>query len=450
MKYLSIGLLAVSFIFGVGLNFFKSTEAFIDLSSEVSPVTVLGSCQCKIGDSAENIIETEGASKCQKDRLYFQASLEKMDPLFLNTRTDKDGAEFPVACVGYIMRTFMNATSKASRNYSYCAKATGQPLRNKKTHCVTEEYVRSVYSSYVDVLDCLDIPQKELMPKLYNESGFHINTLGAGMDAGVGQLTGPAISSVQQISDFDGKNMSWLEMFKEEIAKSNKPSCQRIAKIPNLFNKISVDAKQRCGLIAAPENPLKNILYMGIFYHYVMRSQTGSRYYKGYTYLPKGEEMVPLDRKNKEVDFSGYFQEYKIKARIKALGIESPNMQALRQMMVTLGYNTGMESAFILLDRYLKAREQRKLKLQESDFDFQTHFYSSYVRKIKDPKEEAQRLKDLNVIKTAPYRMPFPLYLRMAQKTGAPGYLSAVSNKLLRLDKEIGEGICTTPGFLKF
>ncbi|MBL7554769.1 MAG: hypothetical protein JNM24_03020 [Bdellovibrionaceae bacterium] len=428
---------------------FLIAVSFMSIIAHADPVN-LGSCKCKLGDSPENIVELESADKCSKDRLYFQTTLKKIDPLFLKTRTSKEGGEFPMSCVAYIMRSYLNSTAKASRFYSYCAKATGRPARPKKTHCVTEDYVTSVYSSYVDIMNCLDIPQRDLIPKLFNESGFHINTLGAGMDAGVGQLTGPAIASVQQVASFDGKNMTWLDMFKEEINKSDKPSCQRVAKIPGIFNKISTETSQRCGLIAAPENPLKNVLYTGIFYHYMLRSQTGSRFFKGYTYVPKGDDLVALDRSVKDIDFAGYFREYKIKSRLQALGIEKPNMQALRQMMITLGYNSGMESAFIFLDNYLKARTQRKLKLTESDFDFQTHFYSKYARKLKDPKEEAQRIKNLNVVRSAPYRMPFPIYLRAVQRTGAPGYLSSVSNKLLQLDKEMGEGQCTTPGFLKF
>tara|TARA_B110001454_G_scaffold171291_1_gene162000 strand:- start:28387 stop:29937 length:1551 start_codon:yes stop_codon:yes gene_type:complete len=516
MKYISIAILTAAFIFGFGLNFAKAQEQVIEQSSESAPVSAavsstktlvpkaeksdkknevptpvpsppaksptmitppvkpatssgtpatpvtvatdtpavsLGSCNCKLGNSTENRVELEDANKCSKDRLYFQTSLKKIDPLFLKARTEKEDGQFPMACVGYIMRKFLDASTRPSRFYSYCSRPVGQPVRPKKTHCVTEEYVTSVYNSYVDVLDCLDVPQRDLIPKLYNESGFHINTLGSGMDAGVGQLTGPAISSVQQLAVFDGRNMTWLENFKEEVGKSSKPSCQRIAKIPGLFSKISVDSSQRCGLIAAPENPLKNVLYMGIFYHYMLRSQTGARFYKGYTYLPKGdkgEELVAMDYKSKDVELSGYFAEYRVKSRIQALGIEKPNMQALRQMMITLGYNSGMGSAFIFLDRYLKAREQRKLKLQESDFDFQKYFYSNYAKKLKDPKEEAQRLKYMKIIRSAPYKTPFPIFLRVMQRTGTPGYLSAVSNKLLQLDQEMGEGICTTPGFLRF
>jgi hypothetical protein len=323
-------------------------------------------------------------------------------------------------------------------------------VRPKKTHCVTEEYVTTIYNTYTDVLDCLDIPQKDLLPKLFNESGMHVNTLGSGLDAGVGQLTSPAIASVQQVASFDGKNQTWLENMKEEINKSDKPSCQRIAKNPQLFLKVSDKSQNRCVLISAPENPLKNILYTGIFYHYVLRSQIGSRYFKGYTFLPKGDEYVQLDRKNKDADFTGYFAEYKVKERIKELGIEKPNMQALKQMMVTLGYNTGMESAFIYLDKYLKFRKMRKLKLKETDFDFQTHFYTKLTKKLKDPVEEKNRVKELGIAKSAPYRLPFPIYLRLTQKSGAPGYLTAVSVRALQLDKEMGEGKCTTPGFLKF
>ena len=59
--------------------------------------------------------------------------------------------------------------------------------------CVTEEYSTAVYNAFVDVTQCLNIPQKELLPKFFNESGMHINAFGGGKDAGVGQLTEAAI-----------------------------------------------------------------------------------------------------------------------------------------------------------------------------------------------------------------------------------------------------------------
>lgn len=449
MKYSSLGLFVVAFFVGFGFHFLKPTESYLEQSSEVKNLT-LGSCNCQIGQSEANTIELEDTDKCSKDRLYFQTSLKKIDPLFLKRRSEKDGGEFPMSCVGYVMRKFIDASSRTSRFYSYCSKPVGAPVRNRKTHCVNEEYASSVYNSYIDVMDCLDIPQKDLLPKLYNESGFHINTLGGGLDAGVGQLTGPAIASVQQLAVFDGKNKTWLEMFKEEINKSDKPSCQRIAKISSLFNRVSINSDQRCVLISVPENPLKNILYTGIFYHYMLRSQTGSRYFQGYTYFPKGDTYTRLDHKAKDLEMSGFFLEYKIKERIKELGIEQPNMQALKQMMITLGYNTGMSTAFIYLNQYLKARKANKLKLRETDFDFQKHFYAKLLRKSSNAEDEKQRLKDLNNSKSAPFRLPFPIFLRMVQKSGAPGYLSHVSQKLIQLDKEMGEGVCTTQNFLRF
>lgn len=449
MKYFYFGLFVAAFIFGIRLNFSKPTESFLAQSSESKPM-VIGECNCQLGTSPINTIELEDPAKCSKDRLYFQTSLKKVDASFLNARTNKTDQKFPLACVGYIMRKFIDATSKPSRFYSYCSKAVGPPRKPKKTHCVTEDYVNSVYNSYIDVLDCLDIPQKDLIPKLFNESGFHINTLGGGMDAGVGQLTAPAIASVQQKAIFDGKTRTWLDMFKEEIFKSDKSSCQRITKIPKLFDKVAEASTQRCVLIAAPENPLKNVLYTGIFYHYMLRSQTGSRFFKGYTFIPSGDRYIRFDPTAKDMEFKGYFEEYKVRSRLQALGIEKPNMQALRQMMITLGYNAGMESAFIFLDRYLKARTQKKIKLSLSDFDFQTQFSSKLLKKSKDPAVEKQRLKDLKTARSAPYRLPFPIYLKMTQKTGAPGYLSAVATKLIQLDKEMGDGLCTTPNFLKF
>lgn len=449
MKYLYLGLFSAAFSAGIALNFPKQTPSVANFSSEVAP-NFLGHCNCQIGQSSENRVELEVETKCPKDRLYFQSLLSKIDPAFSSAREKKTVEEFPISCAGYIMRKFMDASARASRFYSYCARASGTPSRNRKTHCVTNEYAYSVYNSYVDIMDCLDIPQRDLLPKLYNESGLHINTLGSGMDAGIGQLTSPAIASVQQAANFDGRTVTWLSMFKEQISKSAKPTCQRIAKIPGLFDKVSTDASQRCALIGAPENPLKNILYTGIFYHYVLRSQTGSRYFKGYTYLPKGDDFIRFDHTNPDVDLKGYFEEYKVKQRMIELGIVRPNMQAMRQIMITLGYNSGMASAFILLDRFLQARKSRKVKLKESDFDFQTHFVSKLFRKSTDPAIEKQRLVDLNLARTAPYKLPFPIFLKLAQKTGTPGYVSAVANKLLILDKEMGEGLCTTPGFLKF
>jgi hypothetical protein len=234
--------------------------------------------------------------------------LKKLTPIFTKARTGKDvTAEFPLSCLAYIMRKYIDASARPSRFYSFCARAQGVPVRPKKTHCATEEYATTIYNSYSDVLDCLDIPQKDLLPKLFNESGMHLNTLGGGMDAGIGQLTGPAIASVQQLAVFDGKNRTWLDVFKDEVGQSYKPSCQRVAKNPELFKKISIETSQRCALIAAPENPLKNVLYMGIFYHYMLRSQTGSRYFKGYTYIPAGDDFERLDHTKKGSAFPWLF-----------------------------------------------------------------------------------------------------------------------------------------------
>ncbi len=449
MKIVYFGVFIAAFVLGMFLNFSVPFESVTEQSSEVKS-KVLGSCHCQIGKSPENTIEFEDPEACPKDRLYFQTALKKISPVYLLPRAEKEKREFPVSCVGYIMKKYIDASEKPSRYYSFCASTAGQPVRPKKSHCMTEEYVNSVYNSYVDIMDCLDIPQRDLLPKLFNESGLHINTLGAGMDAGVGQLTAPAISSVQQKAVFDGKTMAWIDMFKDEVFKSAKPSCLRISKIPKLFDRISEAPNQRCDIIAAPENPLKNVLYTGIFYHYILHSQTGSRYFKGYTYFPVGTDLVRFDHRDKDVDLLGYFNDYKVKARIKELGIEKPNMQALKQMMITLGYNSGMESAFIFLDHYLKSRKAAKLKLKDIDFDFQTQFISKLGKKLTDTEAEKQRQKDLNSAKTAPFRLPFPMYLKLVQKSGTPGYLSLVASKLLLLDKEMGEGTCTTPGFLKF
>lgn len=421
----------------------------------MAPVTrsasvVLGTCQCQLSKSEANIVSTEDTDSCGTDRLYYQNQFMKINDLYRLPRQSQNSVDFPPVCIGYILKDFIDAIAKPSSAYAYCHKAEGAPIRSRKKHCVTTEYVYSIYNSFVDVMDCLDIHDKDLIPKLFNESGFHVNTLGRGMDAGVGQLTYSAISSVQEYGYFDGRDITWLDMFKEEISKSDKESCKRLAAQPEIFKKVSDKPTNRCSLIGVPENPLKNILYTGIFYHYILKAQTGSRFRKGFTYIESSGNSVKIDDKNREQDFEGLFKEYNVKQKLKELGLENPNMQSLKQIMVTLGYNAGLETAVVFLNRYLTSRLKIKAKLTEDDFNFQKYFPSHLKKKQSDPALEKQRLQKLQYAKTAPYRLPFPQYLRMVQKVGTPGYLSEVMVRKFQLDKELGDGLCTNATYLKF
>ncbi len=390
--------------------------------------------------------EYETIDSCGNSRLYFLKGLQALPTLYTTERSSFAEAEFPSKCLLYIQKNFLFSPAEPSSYFSYCASTTGSPKRGVRTHCVLKEYTQTVYNSYVDVMDCLDIPQKDLIPKLFLESGFHVNTLGKGFDGGVGQLTDSALSAIIEVKNFSSGPQKHFDYMLAQMRKSGKSSCQRLLSQKNIFGPVTASASQRCSIIGLPENPLKNIFYTGLFYQYMLRIQTGITYTAGYSLRSDGSRAFHDERASE--DFSGYFATYNIKSRFKRLGLE-PNMNSLRQMMITSGYNAGVQSAFLFLKNYLEARELHKLPLTAQDFDFQNQDMSLF-RTCGDAKEESQRQAKLASVKAVAYKFSFPIYLRLVQKTGAAGYLSFASGRGKKLNKELGEGVCTSPKYLQF
>ncbi len=390
----------------------------------------------------------ENAEECSIDRLYLKDDLEKVGEIFRLPRGQFSEAEIPPDCILYAMRSFIYSPKRTSSSYSYCGKNVGRPLRGKKTPCITKEYVYSIYNAYVDVMDCLEIPQTDLLPKLLNESGFHTNVLGGGMDAGVGQLTADAIKSVLQMGNFNGTTKSYLDYHLEEMRQSGKDSCARVLSNKDLVSAVSPKEDQRCSMIVAPANPLRNIFYTGIFYRYILLNQTGILYSKGKNYLLDNKEWIPWEE-NGRFKYGGYIKSNRIEEKLAQAGIKDYNMNAIKQMMITLGYNAGMKTAIIFLDNYLKARITAKMPVAPKDFDFQTEDFGIF-RPLKDPTKEAARQKKVAKIMQQPFRGTFPIYLRLVQKTGTRGYLSLVASKHKILNSVVGENKCTSQNFLQF
>ncbi len=390
----------------------------------------------------------EDQNVCGKDRLYLEPDIDDIGEIFRNRRKNFPEAKIPIECILYSMRSFMYSPQRTSVAYSYCNEEVGSPVRGKKTACLTQEYVYPVYNAYVDVMDCLEIPQTDLIPKLLNESGFHTNALGHGMDAGVGQLTGDAIKSVLQKGRFEDNVKTYLDYHLEEMRRSRKPSCARVLSNKNLISAVSPNQDQRCNMIALPGNPLRNILYTGIFYRYILLNQAGILYSNGQNYIQDGNQWIPWNE-NASVEYGGYLKSHQIGKKLSKAGLKDANMNAIKQMMITLGYNAGMQTAVIFLDNYLKARIAAKLPVKSSDFDFLQEEFAIF-KAVKNPKAEAARQKKLAQIMNEPFRGTFPIYLRLVQKSGTKGYLSNVAAKHKQLNHALGENKCTSPKYLQF
>ncbi|MGE0634053.1 MAG: hypothetical protein AB7O96_16685, partial [Pseudobdellovibrionaceae bacterium] len=264
---------------------------------------------------------------------YLANSLKQVPAMYRLPRAKVSEAEFPKECIQTIMSNFPDS----AKMYASCSSVSATPAPGAGRHCMTSEYVNTVYNSFVDVMDCLDVDQMIFLPKLLNESGFHINAFNSkGFDSGVGQLTKSALSDV---------NLNGHVRYVKKIQESNKPSCQRLTKVGGLMNQASVDSAKRCELISAPMNPVRNILYTAM---------TALRL----------RQIVENSLRKAEIDslfVEGGFGNYDREKLIETLSI--------------LGYNTGGGTAVRFLKDYLQVRVEKLKqgkgkKLAASDFDF--------------------------------------------------------------------------------
>ncbi|WP_295900807.1 hypothetical protein [uncultured Bdellovibrio sp.] len=336
----------------------------------------------------------ENAEQCGPARNYFLKDLKKMSAVYAGNRSQAQVSRGnpPKECVSFIMQNFIPLNSKSTA-MSQCRNEEGQALLSPtkgadaagfQPPCVTESYVNSVYNSLVDVGDCLNIPVKELLPKLYNESGLHVNTLGGGFDAGVGQLTVSALREVFMRYDGISTNPSALDWYVKEIAKSNKESCKRIIAeksayqidVPKgqklCFSGEASDAdcytpwssSNRCIVMTMPANPLKNVLFTGIFYRSMLKNATGISF-------SAGNDTINGRAFRDGEDYNGYIGAGNFVERLRKLGATHASSAVIKQMIVSLGFNAGIRSGKIYLENFIKQREAKQKYLKDADVDFQ-------------------------------------------------------------------------------
>ncbi len=397
--------------------------------------------------TTEPKIQFEEAKSCAAGKLAVENIINKSKDLTEWIKERPENSKLSVKCLTHVMNQF----NLAPKSLAKCPSGPkSMPQRGGSKPCVTKSIVNVTYNAYMDVTECLGINPKSLLPKLSNESGFLINTLGYGLDAGVGQLTGVAIEETNK----------YFDRYLTEMAQSDKPACQRLMKSKNLLTKVSDQANQRCGLIAPPENPIKNIVYMAM-----------------------------LNRLNLE-NTKKKFENNDIEGKLKKLGLENVDMSQLIEIVALAGYNAGPGTSFNALNEYLDKRIKAKKKLTAEDFDFHNpktakdidgqeksvtqiarlYVNSPYIKKgDTETKIKIQRAKLLPEKIRNAYLLTFPEFMIYSQNNfdesqkvvtknyktiGAPGYLSFLAAKDKALRETFAEAgadpfFCSNPKFLK-
>lgn len=432
------------------------------------------------------LTEFQDPKSCKASELVSEKSFKKNSKLMANlnsARNDSDqNRKLPQECVTHIMNQFQ----APARLFASCSSANGKPQRNGAKPCITETMVNVTHNSLYDVADCLNLDPKVLLPKLYNEGGLLINTYGGGSDAGVGQFTEIAIEET---------NKSYKSYLKEiNDAKISKASCFRLIENKKLIEKpVNHVVENRCGLMTAPENPLKNILYMGILNRKNQQYFSGIKYYQGLDYFVDESDSYITVKYDNNDNFYGKFKTSQIKDKLSALGLTDANLHDFSTMLTLVSYNAGYTKVFNIFEDYLNTRIKLNKSLTWKDFDFfnpervvdsvtgeersvisiaKAFVYSPIVEKhhtAQDKKIKAKRVKMLgNKIKNS-HLLTFPEYLIYQQNNyfksvfakgsqtyrlnGAPGYLNALADKDTEMrnvfsQSSYGPDYCSNPKFL--
>lgn len=417
-------------------------------------------CNCQFGADT-NILNFEDPEACGPDRNYLGDSLKAMkdiDPkgYYTSGRDYSETADvLPRKCALFIMRRFWrdrartamekreedieyNRTAPPDKQreikdisqykpdahlFSKCATNThGLPERYAHKACVTEDYVNLVYNSLIDVADCLNVPPKFIAPKLSNESGLHVNAFGLVNDGGIGQFTKQALDDVVQ--NYDN--------FKSRITGSPKESCQRLRSIPGAVPKnsseiMTADAN-RCHSIAVPPNPLRSLVYYGVFYHATKRNANNAY----------NRQADPKDPNFQSVE-----------SLMNQAGVGHLDQDKIREMMFVMGYNTGPSRPATILREWLKYRLDQATKCPATKpcpvtkADFNMNYWPTKVQMKAKRGEER-----VNAILATKNNAPLTLaeYI-FGWKDNL--YIAAVKAQARVLDQGLGAGTCTEQKFLE-
>lgn len=217
---------------------------------------------------------------------------------------------------------------------------------------------------------------------------------------------------------------------------------------------------------------------------------SGIKFVAGHEYVQSASRGMASVQNNNDDEFGGAFKAFEIKEKLIQLGIKKPNMHYFKEVILLIGYNTGVHTAVNILKNYLDLRIQNKLKLSMKDFDFnnpksvkddltgevkdvvsiaRSYIMSSFVSprdSDKDKNIKVKRRKMLPKLWAEAYNKTFPEFLAYKANSytgkstkpysiyGFPGYLNVVAeqNKAIRDEftkANFDPNLCTDPNFLK-
>ena len=398
---------------------------------------------------ADNILlKYENTATCKPERLSVEKIITETAELADLREERVESSLLPRACLLYPM----NKTKFSSASYAKCPGGlVSRPIEGGNKPCVSKNLVNITYNSYIDVLDCFGLDPRNITAKLFNESGFTVNTLGKGFDAGVAQFTVTGIDIVN--AEYD----TYIAEMQRDAA--TKPSCARVAKHLNLLAKASSVKADRCEFIYPVQNPLRSFVYSAI-----------------------------LNKINYK-EMKTRIQNANLENRIKQLGFTNVNIENLTEALAMAAYNAGLNPPFDALLLYVEKREQEHMRISASDFDFYaTRTAYDIDEKEKDvlaiarafivapftsPVTEAgkalkiERTKILQQKIDSSYKLTFPEHMIYHQTNlkekggiinseflvyGTPGYVNYLvkkNNEIREIFKDKGADYCTNPNYLK-
>jgi len=218
------------------------------------PVSDQGSSARDYAKIAKIYTQGEDCSKVDKNRGYFLSKISDL-PVWQRSVLEITASDFKNQVVPFecIQKAQMLPT-KGIIDLRQCDKWNNR--KKVPQACVSTHYSSVLYNTYNRVMDCFGIPPKELFALINHESRFQVNAVSGNSCAGVGQITGGAVETLN-------RPKNWQQFGAEVVAKNQAEHCQPIKYImerPQLQMNFK-DKNNRCEAISMPESPLMNLVY---------------------------------------------------------------------------------------------------------------------------------------------------------------------------------------------
>ncbi|MGZ3695840.1 MAG: hypothetical protein ACXWQO_17245, partial [Bdellovibrionota bacterium] len=206
---------------------------------------------------------------------------------------------------------------------------------------------------------------------------------------------------------------------------------------------------QRCHAISMPPNPVRSMIYYGIFYH-------AMKQYAANAWGGVDDKLAAPGEENVETLLR------------QATAGNKVDYEKIKQMMFVMAYNSGARPPVSAFKEWLRYRlSQKNGKISAKDFDFRFWPPKGFSAIQKDAEKDVKAIaeaqhwsEDRTHREVAAERakrriahigavgriLTLPEYYYVYQNSI---YISAVKVQATQLDKALGAGTCTQPKFLE-